>query len=125
VKMYDGIKICPKLRPSELCVVLEQYRKGEFERRFHEHIPRRSLSAKRRIELLRALVVSFYGFSGMGPGQIVNAYVKKPRKGSFGLLYIRTTRPEPGVLRHYCGANTVAWIDDVYDPSKFRAKLQK
>ena len=120
--MYESYKLWPELRPGELCLVLEQYREGIFERQFHEHIPRSRLSADRKINLLRALVVRFYGFSGMGPEQIVRAYLNTKGKSppANARLRIVTSYPEPGVIRHYCGGDTAAWIDEVIVPSKFR-----
>jgi hypothetical protein len=120
--MYENHKLCSELRANELCIVLEQYHEGKFERQFHEHVPRSRLSAESKINLLRALVVRFYGFSGMGAEQIVRAYLntkgKTPSK-NIG-LQIRTSYPEPGVLRHYCGGDTAAWADEVVLASSFR-----
>jgi hypothetical protein len=122
--MYENHKLCSELRANELCIVLEQYHEGKFKRQFHEHVPRSRLSAESKINLLRALVVRFYGFSGMGAEQIVRAYLntkgKTPSKNIE--LQIHTSYPEPGVLRHYCGGDTAAWADEVVLASSFRQK---
>jgi hypothetical protein len=116
---YENYKPCPELQSGELCLVVEQYREGQFDRQFHEHIPRTRLSADGKANLLRALVIKF---GGIGPEQIVRAYLntKGKRPPADNGLRIHTSYPEAGVLRHYCGTNTHAWIDDVIAPSKFR-----
>jgi len=118
----ENQKLCSELRPDELCIVLEQYHEGKFERQFHEHVPRSRLSAESKINLLRALVVRFYGFTGMGAEQIVrvhlNAKGKVPSRNV--ALRIHTSYPEPGVLRQYCGGDTAAWADEVIAPASFR-----
>jgi hypothetical protein len=42
--LYEGKDLCPELDPSHLCIVLEQYKAGVFERQFHRHVPRHRLS---------------------------------------------------------------------------------
>jgi hypothetical protein len=119
--MYEGFKICDELRPSEVCLVVEQYKDGTFKRCFHQHIRKSKLSNDARINLLKALVVRFFGGSGMGAEQIVNLYVgSRGKSRSATNLRIVTSYPEPGVLRTYCGSNTVAWTDQVIVPNKFR-----
>jgi hypothetical protein len=80
------------------------------------------LSAESKISLLRALVIRFYGFNGMGAEQIVRAHLntkgKVPSKKV--ALQIHTSYPEPGVLRHYCGGDTAAWADEIIAPASFR-----
>jgi hypothetical protein len=119
-EMYENHKLCDHLKPSEICFVVEQYTKGMFTQEFHEHVPRSRMSKEARINLLRALVIYF---SPIGAEQIVHCYMNersgKPARDTS--LEIRaTTHPEPGVLRHYCGGNTVAWCDMVIIPSQFR-----
>jgi hypothetical protein len=122
--MHEDHKLCSELRPNELCIVLEQYHEGKFERQFHEHVPRSRLSGEGKINLLRALVVRFYGFTGMGAEQIVRAHLNTKGKvpSQNATLQIHTSYPEPGVLRHYCGGDTAAWADEVVLPSSFRQK---
>jgi hypothetical protein len=114
--------LCPQLKPNELCFVLEQYHEAKFTRQFHEHVPRSRLSAENKINVIKSLVVRFYGFEGMGPESIVRAYLNQRGKtpSASAVLRIHTDRPEPGVLRHYCGGNTVAWVDEVVLASSFR-----
>ena len=52
-------KLCPDLQPSDVCLVVEQYRDGGYERRFHKHVPRDRLPDAARLDLLRALVARF------------------------------------------------------------------
>jgi hypothetical protein len=117
-----GDHVCSELKPGVLCLVVQQYHEGQFIREFHDHIPASRLSVDARINLLRALVVRFWGFSGMGAEFIVGAYLNARGKTppSNGRLRITTTYPEPGVLRHHCGGNTAAWIDDVVSVRSFR-----
>ena len=118
------MSLCPDLCPNELCIVVEQYREGTFERQFHEHIPRSRLSSKSKVELLRALVIRFYGFSGMGAEQIIRAHLNQRGKtpSANAALRIHTSYPEAGVLRRHCGGDTAAWIDEVVLTSSFRPK---
>jgi hypothetical protein len=117
-------KLCPRLKPKELCFVLEQYHEGEFTLQFHEHVPRSRLSAENKINVIRSMVVRFYGFEGMGSESIVRAYLNDRGKtpSASAVLRIHTSYPEPGVLRHYCGGDTAAWVDEVVLPSSFRRK---
>ena len=117
--MYENHKLCDSLKPREICLVVEQYTKGVFIRKHHEHVPKSRLSNDARINLLRALVIHF---SKVGAETIVRCYVNK-RVGeplADNRLRITTSYPEPGVLRQYCGSNTVAWSDEVIGPNKFR-----
>jgi hypothetical protein len=117
-------KRCPELKPNELCFVLEQYHEGKFTRQFHEHVPRSRLSAENKINVIKSLVVRFYGFEGMGPESIVRAYLNNRGKtpSASAVLRIHSSYPEPGVLRHSCGGDTAAWVDEVVLPSSFRRK---
>ena len=118
---YENYRLCSELRPKETCVVLEQYVLGEFERRFHMHVPKTRLSQESKSGLLRSLVMRFYGNEGMGAEHIVTLHLnsrgKNPRATS---LQWHTSYPEPGVLRMCCGTDTRAWVDEVIVPSKFR-----
>ena len=116
--MYETYKLCDRLKPSEICLVVEQYIKGIFIRKFHEHVPKSRLSHDARINLLRALVIHF---SGIGAETIVRCYLNKRGRApeADNRLRIVTSYPEPGVLRAYCGSNTAAWSDQVIAPSKF------
>jgi hypothetical protein len=120
--MYENFKLCPQLQPADLCLVVEQYKDGEFERRFHTHVPKSRLSNEARINLLMALVVRFNGETGMGAEHIVNCYLNQRGKSPLAApdLRIVTSYPEPGVIRFYCGGNTKAWSDQVIAKHKFR-----
>lgn len=117
--MYENYKLCERLKPSELCLVVEQYQEGKFLRKFHEHVPKSRLSEDARRSLLRALVMHF---SGMGAESIVHCHLNsRGRTPAFSnRLKLDVSYPEPGVLRTYCGANTKAWSDHVIDPTTFR-----
>jgi hypothetical protein len=120
--MRGHFKLCPDLHPDDVCLVVEQYREGDFERRFHKHVPRALLADRARAELLRALVGRFSDRTGLSAEQIVSAYlnagVETPPPGnSFTIV---TSHPEPGVVRSYCGSATVAWSDHVFARRQFR-----
>jgi hypothetical protein len=121
--MYENYKLCSELKPSDWCFVIEQYVEGNFDQRFHQHVPKSRLSVDAAINLLRALVVRFDGGTGMGAEQIVSAYLNErgrtPRASA--ALRIFTSYPEPGVIRYYCGANTKAWSDRVIAKWDFRS----
>ena len=116
------ISFAPSFDPTSFASCLSNIMRGNFERQFHEHVPCSRLSAESKINLLRALVVRFYGFTGMGAEQIVRAFLntkgKVPSKNV--TLQIHTSYPEPGVLRHYRGGDTAAWADEVIAPASFR-----
>jgi hypothetical protein len=118
-KMYENYKLCHSLESKQICIVLEQYDQGKFKRRFHQHIPKSRMSEQSRSELLKAFIVKYSGFS---PEAIVSAYINDRGRNPThsNRFQFHTTHPEPGVLRHYCGTNTKAWIDQVIQPSKFR-----
>lgn len=119
--MYENYKLCPELRPSEVCIVLEQFHQGKNDRQFHEHVPSSRLSENARINLIRALVIRFYGFDGMGAEGIVRSFLNnKGKTPPVRDLRFVTRYPEPSVIRYYCGTDTLAWIDVVIRPSKFR-----
>lgn len=117
--MYENHKLCDSLKPREICLVVEQYTKGVYIRKFHEHVSKSRLSKDARINLLRSLVIHF---SKIGAETIVQCHVNKRvgKPTADNRLRITTKYPEPGVLRHYCGSNTVAWLDAVIAPDEFR-----
>src|SRR5579863_822940 len=110
--MYDNYRLCETLGPSETCFVVQQYDKGQFTRKFHEHIPKSRLTEDARRNLLRALVMHF---SGMGAESIVRCHLNRRGRtpAADNSLNMVVSYPEPGVLRTYCGANTSAWSDQV------------
>jgi hypothetical protein len=120
--MRSQFKLCPDLLASDVCLVVEQYREGGFERRFHKHVPRATLPDAARADLLRALVARFSERTGPSAEQIISAYLnaggdKPPLTNN---LTIVTSHPEPGVVRSYCGSATVAWSDHVFARTQFR-----
>jgi hypothetical protein len=118
--IYENYKLCDRLKPSEICLVVEQYNtEGTFTRKFHEHVPKSRLSNDARGNLLRALVIHF---SAIGAETIVGCYLNTRGRtpAADNRLRMVTSYPEPGVLRLYCGANTVAWSDLVIAPVNFR-----
>jgi hypothetical protein len=79
------------------------------------------------IEMLKAFVVRFDGFSGFGPDLIVDSYLNSRGRDpqNLGVFQISVARPEPGVIRRYCGTDTRAWIDEVISSEKFRQSSVK
>ena len=120
--MYEKHKLCAELKPKEVCVVVEQYDKGQVVRIHHIHVPKFRISQDSQIALAMCLISRFNGKTGLGFEQIVhgqlNARSKNPAR--YDAFQFRKSYPEPGVLRTYCGANTVVWFDEVIRPSKFR-----
>jgi hypothetical protein len=119
--LYDHYKLCPDLKPKQICLVLEQCMQGKFIRLYHEHVPAHRLSNDSLSNLLQAMVIRF---SGLGAETIARCYLnkrgEKPRADE-GHLRCTVSRPEPGVLRCYCGTGTVAWSDQVIRASVFRS----
>jgi hypothetical protein len=117
--MYDKFKLCSRLKPSEICLVVQQYREGVTSQKYHEHIPKHRISTDQLVNLLRALVVHF---SRMGPELIVSSYLNS--RGRIPTaepgLHIVVAFNEPGVKRMYCGSNIMAWSDQVIVPAEFR-----
>jgi hypothetical protein len=115
---YEQYKLCDDLKPKEYCVVVERYKRGSFERKFHEHVPKHRLSEEALSYLLPALVMKF---EEMMPMTILRGYLndrgKNPPRESFRW---HVSYPEPGVLRKYCGTDTCAWTDCVIRASEFR-----
>ena len=102
--MYEDHKLCPDLKPKEICLVVEQYREGTIERKYHLHVSQNRLSEVSLGYLLKALVLKF---DNNEPLTIVRSFLndrgKHPSAHNFNS---RVTYPEPGVLRRYCGADT-------------------
>ncbi len=116
--MYENHKLCDSLKPSEICLVVEQYTEGIYIRKFHEHVPKHRLSNSARTNLLRTLVLHF---SGASAEAIVSSSLNKRGRSPPAMpLLWATSYPEPGVLRSYRGTDTVAWSDQVITPEKFR-----
>jgi hypothetical protein len=116
--MYENHKLCPDLKSKEICLVVEQYREGTIERKFHMHIPKHRISEDALAYLQKALVLKF---EKNEPQTFVRGFLNKRGKNpSAHNLNFHTTYPEPGVLRKYCGGNTCAWADQVVSPSSFR-----
>jgi hypothetical protein len=116
--MHDHYKLCETLKPKEYCIVVEQYKEGLFERKFHEHVAAHRLSEESLGYLLPALVMRF---EEMLPMTIFRSHLndrgKNPPRQSF---MWHVNYPEPGVLRKYCGTNTCAWADRVVSAERFR-----
>jgi hypothetical protein len=102
--------------------VVEQYRDGGYERRFHKHVPRERLADAARLDLLRALVARFSAGTGSSAEQIVGSYLNGNGESiqASNQLTVVTSHPEPGVVRCYCGSATVAWSDHVFARKQFR-----
>lgn len=116
--MYENHKLCEKLKPKEICLVVEQYKEGIFEPQFHKHVPQHRLSESALQNLLRALVLKF---ENNEPWTIVRSHLNERGKEppAYKMMW-HVTYPEPGVLRKYCGTDTCAWADVVISPNKFR-----
>jgi hypothetical protein len=117
---FDGYRLCPDLKPKEFCVVVEQYKEGNFERLFHTHISARRISSDNRRQMLKSLVAAH---TPLWFDAIVTSFVNDrpgyPRPSNY--LAMHVSCPERGVLRTYCGGNTKSWIDEVIAPQDFRA----
>jgi hypothetical protein len=118
--LYERHKLCETLTADYVCFVVEQYREGVFERKFHEHVRVSRTSAESRLAILRALIAHFLPINAE---QIIACHLNK-RSGepayNSGLEIRHTCYAEPGVLRHYCGTNTMAWCDFVFLRREFR-----
>ena len=116
--MYENHKLCDSLKSSEICLVVEQYTEGIYLRKFHEHVPKHRLSNSARTNLLRTLVLHF---SGASAEAIVSSSLNKRGRSPPAMTILCTASyPESGVLRFYCGTDTVAWSDQVISPKDFR-----
>lgn len=116
--MYENYKLYEKLKPKEICIVVEQYKEGIFERQYHEHVPMHRLSESALQNLLIALVLKF---ENNEPRTIVRSHLNDRGKEPPAHKFMwHVTYPEAGVIRKYCGTNTCAWADQVIIASKFR-----
>jgi hypothetical protein len=85
-----------------------------------EHVPAHRLSNDARTDLLFAMVIRFSGFSAE---TIVRCYLNKRGRtppADEGHLRCAVSYPEPGVMRCYCGTDTIAWSDQVNRKEVFR-----
>jgi hypothetical protein len=116
--MYENHKLCPDLKPKEVCLVVEQYHEGTIGRKYHLHVPKYRLSEDALAYLLKTLVLKF---ANNEPLTIVRSFLNsRGRHPSAHSFNFHVTYPEPGVLRKYCGGDTCAWADQVVMPSSFR-----
>ena len=118
--MYSGYKLCNDLEPKQKCFRLQQYNEGIFDDVFHEHVPRRRISQRSGIEMIRALVLRYNEFAAP---YILRCYLNSRGRDpeAIPLLRIVIEYPEPGVLRRYCCSNHFqAWMDEVVGPGEFR-----
>jgi hypothetical protein len=115
--MYENHKLCATLKPNEICLVVEQYKNGMFDRKYHEHIPKHRLSEDSLQHLLQALVLKF---ENNEPWTIVRSHLNERGKElpSYKFMW-QVTYPEPGVLRKYCGSDTCALADRVIRAGNF------
>jgi len=110
-QMYENYKRCEGLKPKEVCIVVERYKEGVFERQYHEHIPKHRLSEAALQNLLMALVLKF---ENSAPETIVRSFLnERGTEPSAHKLVWHVTYPEPGVQRRYCGGNARSWADQV------------
>ena len=118
-QMYENYRLCDKLKPREICFVVEQYDQGKFHRQFHQHVRESRLSDDSRSNLLRALVIKF---SAISAEMVVRCHLNEKGKhpADKTSLSVFVTHPERGVRRSCCGTNTKAWSDEVDQPNEFR-----
>jgi hypothetical protein len=116
--MYENFELCPDLKAKEICIVVREYQEGQFDRRFHEHIPKHRISEEALSAMLQALVLKFQNNE---PMTIMRSFLNKRGKEPSAYTFMwRVTYPEPGALRKCCGTNVCAWADQVITPSNFR-----
>lgn len=119
--IYENFDLCPDLLSGEKCIVLRRYASGNYERLIHEHVPSHRLSKDNTINLLKTLVIGSVRRSDDEIPSIVGYYLngrgQKPARRS---IPITPAYPEPGVLRIYCGTNTMAWCDEVVAEDSYR-----
>jgi len=119
-EMYQDFKLCDCLKPSEICLVVEQLTERGLVRKFHKHVPKSRVNQGADARVLHAL---FMRFSGADADTIVNSYLNK-RKPVPERPHVVWAYPEPGVLRTYCGSmavgDTIAWSDRVTSWDSFR-----
>lgn len=119
--IYENYQLCEEMRPADICFVVQRYWEGTFERLFHHHVSFSRINQDQYANILRSLVLKF---SEAGPEQIIESFYngrgKKPDILNGLRIVVPPKAPEPGVMRKYCGANVMAWMDWVVDSSKFR-----
>lgn len=119
-KMYSGCRICSALIANEKCFCLYEYKEGNYNEIFHQHVPKHRISGDGAVEFMKALVVRH---SALGDPEILRCYLNQRGKSPSAILLgqVVVEYPESGVLRKYysCG-NTSAWYDEVIIPTKFR-----
>ena len=118
--VYSGFQLCPSLTRKEKCIRLREYKQGQFQELFHEHVPAHQLAEAATAQLLWTLVLRYEEATTR---QIVQCY--RTRRGRLAKtnhhLNITVEYPEPGVIRKYCDGNVQAWIDAVISPENFRS----
>jgi hypothetical protein len=60
---YEKYKLCPTLKPRDVCIVLEQYEEGFFIRRFHKHVPASRISDRQDNRAAMKVIGSDSGLS--------------------------------------------------------------
>ncbi len=119
-KIYSGYRICSALNANEKCFCLYEYKEGNYNEIFHQHVPKHRISGDSASEFMKALVVRH---SALGNHEILHCYLNKRGKtpNAITLGQVVLEYPEPGVLRKYysCG-NVSVWYDEVISPTKFR-----
>lgn len=120
--MYDGFSLSDSLEKGKVEVVVEQYERGAFVRLYSALVPAHRLSKEAKNNLLKSLICRFNGKTGLGFEHIVQSYLNSRGKTppSHDPFQFHVAYPEPGVLRTYCGTDTLAWIDEVVSPTTFR-----
>lgn len=120
-KIYSGYRICGALKANEKCFCLYEYKEGNYNELFHQHVPKHRISGDSASEFMKSLVVRH---SALGDPEILRCYLNNRGKSpsAISLGQVITEYPEPGVLRKYysCG-NTSAWYDEVIIPTEFRS----
>lgn len=120
-RMYESWKLCPDLRPKQICFVLERYENGQTNRIVHQHVPGHRISNENRLALLRALVIAGDRRTDDELASILGFFLNsRGREPSERSMRVQCKYPEPGVLRTYCGTDLLAWSDQVVAPDAFR-----
>lgn len=117
--VFSGVRLCEELARKQKCFRLQRYNGGAFVDLFHEHVPDHRISFDGGMEVLRALVARFEGFTAP---DILRCHLNSrgPNPAAPRRLAIHVEYPEPGVIRRYCGGDVLAWMDEVIGPDQFR-----
>jgi hypothetical protein len=86
---------------------------------FHGHIPKHRINDDDLLHMMKALILR----AEEAPSEkILHSYLNLRRGAPARItqFVVHVEYPEPGVIRKYCGTNTVAWVDTVINPKKFR-----